>query len=119
MNYGHSKKVLEEMAKDAFESKLQKHGWQSEEDKKLEQYAPVLPDRVEDLPPNGVVLVLTEGQSWLKEFDEIQYGFVDTDKANVKYLGLLWCSVNRQLTVFDCRNYHGGLYAYSDFAKRN
>jgi hypothetical protein len=118
MSQGLCKEALKEKAQDAVEERLERGGFRTLQQMAIDYETFNFPDKVEDLPNNGITFTLAEGQKWLKDFDEIQHIFLETDKANVRYLGLLWCSNARQLTIFDCRNYHGGLYAFSDFAKR-
>jgi hypothetical protein len=118
MAKGLCQESLQERAQDAFEDKLDRAGFRTQERIDWEAEGFDFPDFVEDLPPNGITFILAANQRWLKDFDDMQFQFLKTDKDNVKYLGLFWCSAARQLTIFDCRNYQGGFHAYSDFAKR-
>jgi hypothetical protein len=118
MAKGLCQESLQEKARDAVEEGLHRAGHKTSFQLEYAHEIMGFPDLVEDLPPNGITIVLAPGQSWLKDFDEIQFCFLETDKQNVKYLGIRWCSATRSLTVFDCRNFERGIYGFSDYAKR-
>jgi hypothetical protein len=114
---GYSEETLQERARESVLQGLQARGHKTQEDLEEERTALLhwLPSYVEDLSTWGLSTVLAKGQRWSKEFLGFQKHFAILDEPNVKFLGFLWCSTSRTLTIFDCRNFEGGLYAYGEY----
>jgi hypothetical protein len=118
---GYSEETLRERATQSVESGLRAKGHKTAEDVEAERCASLhwLPSIVEELPPWGLSMVLAKGQRWKKEFLDFQKHFAILDGPNVKYLCFLWCSVSSTLTIFDSRNFEGGVYAYGEYYDRD
>jgi hypothetical protein len=118
---GYSQETLQERARLYVEAGIRSRGHKTMEDLEEERCAGLhwLPSSVEELPPWGLSLVLAKGQRWRKEFLDFQKHFSVLDGPNVKYLCFLWCSITRTLTLFDSRNFEGGVYAYGEYYDRD
>lgn len=118
---GFSQETLRERARDAVEADIRRRGHKTMEDLEEERCATLhwLPSSVEELPAWGLSIALAKGQRWKKEFLEFQKHFSILDGPNVKYLCFLFCSTSNTLTIFDSRNFEGGVYAYGEYYDRD
>jgi hypothetical protein len=118
---GYSPETLQERARLNVEADIRSRGHKTMEDLEEERSVEIswLPSSVEALPTWGLSLILAKGQRWKKEFLEFQKHFSILDSPNVKYLCFLWCSISNTLTIFDSRNFEGGVYAYGEYYDRD
>lgn len=115
------RRFLKNKANDVLRVKLNKQGYlteqQEQEEREKKAASSQLPRCVEELPPRGLVLTLTAGQRWRREFSAVEEWYRSKDPDHVKYLGFRWCSASRVLVFFDCRNFERGAYVYADPAQ--